>query len=103
VRVDLFDYELPARLIAQEPHPRGTSRLLVLDRASGSVAHRSFSEFREPQAIWSAHKPGGAPLAQTRKNGSSRFFLKPIDGDPGAGRAREAEPASEERRSGLPR
>lgn len=31
-----FDFDLPAHLIAQEPRPRGTSRLLVVDRAAGS-------------------------------------------------------------------
>jgi len=31
-----FDFDLPSHLIAQEPRPRGTSRLLVVDRASGS-------------------------------------------------------------------
>ena len=32
MRTDLFDYELPANLIAQHPRPRGSSRLLTLDR-----------------------------------------------------------------------
>jgi S-adenosylmethionine:tRNA ribosyltransferase-isomerase len=31
-----FDFELPPHLIAQEPRPRGRSRLLVVDRAAGS-------------------------------------------------------------------
>ncbi len=31
-----FDFELPASLIAQEPRPRGTSRMLVVDRAAGA-------------------------------------------------------------------
>jgi S-adenosylmethionine:tRNA ribosyltransferase-isomerase len=31
-----FDYELPEASIAQTPRPRGESRLLVVDRASGS-------------------------------------------------------------------
>ena len=31
--VSEFDFELPESLIAQEPRPRGTSRLLVVDRA----------------------------------------------------------------------
>jgi S-adenosylmethionine:tRNA ribosyltransferase-isomerase len=39
-----FDYELPEELIAQEPLPRGTSRLLVLDRRTGKVEHRRISE-----------------------------------------------------------
>jgi S-adenosylmethionine:tRNA ribosyltransferase-isomerase len=44
VRVALFDYHLPADRIAQTPRPRGTSRLLVMDRAAGSVRHRRFAE-----------------------------------------------------------
>jgi S-adenosylmethionine:tRNA ribosyltransferase-isomerase len=34
-----FDFHLPAELIAQEAAPRGMSRLLVLDRATGAVKH----------------------------------------------------------------
>ena len=41
MRVDLFDYDLPADRIAQKARPRGPSRLLVLDRATGAVAHRA--------------------------------------------------------------
>ncbi len=40
-----FDYHLPPELIAQEPPAeRGRSRLLVLDRATGQSAHRSFDD-----------------------------------------------------------
>jgi S-adenosylmethionine:tRNA ribosyltransferase-isomerase len=35
VRVADFDFELPEELIAQEAAPRGMSRLLVMDRATG--------------------------------------------------------------------
>ena len=45
MRVDLFDYFLPGDRIAQTARPRGTSRLLVLDRSTGAVDHRRFSEF----------------------------------------------------------
>jgi len=45
MRVDLFDYFLPSDRIAQDPRPRGTGPLLVLDRTSGAVAHRRFFEF----------------------------------------------------------
>jgi S-adenosylmethionine:tRNA ribosyltransferase-isomerase len=34
-----FSFELPDDLIAQEAAPRGTSRLLVLDRATGALHH----------------------------------------------------------------
>jgi S-adenosylmethionine:tRNA ribosyltransferase-isomerase len=44
VNVSDFDFVLPAESIAQRPSPRGTSRLLVLDRTSGAVAHHSFGE-----------------------------------------------------------
>ncbi len=43
-----FDYGLPPDLIAQEPAPeRDASRLLVLDRASGQTAHRTFADLPE--------------------------------------------------------
>ncbi len=43
-----FDYALPPDLIAQEPlADRAASRLLVLDRASGAIAHRHFSDVVE--------------------------------------------------------
>ena len=45
MRVSDFDYELPEELIAQFPTPRRRdSRLLVLDPASGGVAHRTFPD-----------------------------------------------------------
>jgi S-adenosylmethionine:tRNA ribosyltransferase-isomerase len=40
-----YDYPLPPELVAQDPLPRrDASRLLVLDRASGALAHRRFSD-----------------------------------------------------------
>ncbi len=40
-----FDYELPARLIAQHPAARrDESRLMVLDRAAGSISHHHFRD-----------------------------------------------------------
>lgn len=47
MRTDLFDYELPPELIAQTPAERGTSRLLVMDRRSGQIAHRRFTDIIE--------------------------------------------------------
>lgn len=41
----LFDYELPSHLIAQTPlRNRSASRLLVLERASGRLLHRHFTD-----------------------------------------------------------
>lgn len=43
-----FDYDLPARFIAQHPaEPRDSSRLLVLDRSTGLIRHRSFRDLPE--------------------------------------------------------
>lgn len=40
-----FDYDLPPELIASEPLPdRAASRMLVVDRAKGSLEHRHFSD-----------------------------------------------------------
>jgi S-adenosylmethionine:tRNA ribosyltransferase-isomerase len=45
MRTTEFDYELPPELIAQTPaEPRDAARLLVLDRASGGLAHRVFRD-----------------------------------------------------------
>ncbi len=48
MRTDDFDYHLPPELIAQTPvEPRDASRLLALDRATGQVEHRRFTDILE--------------------------------------------------------
>lgn len=48
MRTDDFDYDLPTGLIAQHPaEPRDSCRLLVLERVSGLVEHRTFRELPE--------------------------------------------------------
>src|SRR6516165_5364303 len=45
MQADLLDYSLPERLIAQEPAARrDASRLLVVRRSDGSIAHHTFSD-----------------------------------------------------------
>ena len=45
---DLYDYQLPAELIAQEPlADRAAARLLVVDRGTGSLAHRRIRDLPE--------------------------------------------------------
>ena len=39
-----FDFDLPETLIAQEPRPRGQSRLLVVDRRAGTFEEHAFAE-----------------------------------------------------------
>ncbi len=46
--LDAYDYELPRHLIAQEPLAnRADARLLVVDRASGSIAHNHVRDLPE--------------------------------------------------------
>ena len=43
-----FNYELPQELIAQDPLlKRSDSRLMVLNRATGGIEHRHFSDVIE--------------------------------------------------------
>ncbi|MEC9092402.1 MAG: tRNA preQ1(34) S-adenosylmethionine ribosyltransferase-isomerase QueA, partial [Planctomycetota bacterium] len=43
--IDDYDYELPKELIAQDPLPnRSDSRLMVVDRKSGTIEHSHFRE-----------------------------------------------------------
>ncbi|MDR0859230.1 MAG: tRNA preQ1(34) S-adenosylmethionine ribosyltransferase-isomerase QueA [Oscillospiraceae bacterium] len=44
MRTDLFNYELPPELIAQTPlEQRDASRLMTLDKNSGTIGHNTFS------------------------------------------------------------
>ncbi len=47
-RTSDYDFPLPADRIAQMPaEPRDASRLMVLDRASGSITHRTFHDLEQ--------------------------------------------------------
>ncbi|RME32428.1 MAG: tRNA preQ1(34) S-adenosylmethionine ribosyltransferase-isomerase QueA, partial [Thermoflexia bacterium] len=78
IRMDDFDYYLPESLIAQEPvEPRDAARLMVLDRATGSISHHHvrdlpdllrpgdllvFNESRVLRARLFARKPTGGKV-----------------------------------------
>ena len=48
LRLSDFDYEFPRELTAGYPaEPRDTARLMVVDRASGSITHRSVQDLPE--------------------------------------------------------
>lgn len=48
MKVDQFDYYLPEELIAQDPiEPRDASRLLIMDKNSGSIRHSLFNKLAE--------------------------------------------------------
>ncbi len=48
MRVNLFDYDLPTELIAQQPlAQRSASRMLVLHRDDGAIEHRRFTDLPE--------------------------------------------------------
>jgi S-adenosylmethionine:tRNA ribosyltransferase-isomerase len=48
LRTDEFEYDLPPELIAQTPvEPRDASRLMVVDRESGTLVHRRFRDLLE--------------------------------------------------------
>jgi S-adenosylmethionine:tRNA ribosyltransferase-isomerase len=71
LRVDDFDFDLPAELIAQEPPPeRGQSRMLVMDRAGGALQDSIFSEF--PTML----KPGDLLVLNDTRVIPARLYAK---------------------------
>lgn len=87
MRTDLFDYDLPSRLIAQTPtERREQSRLLALDRASGRIEHRGFAEigeFLQAGDLLVANDSRVIPArlrAHKRTGGAAEIFLlRPLD------------------------
>ena len=73
---DMFDYDLPERLIAQHPSPkRGEDRMLVVDRGSEDFRIEPFS------AIVKYFRPGDAMIYNDTKVLKARMFgVKRSDG-----------------------
>ena len=69
MRVDDFDFELPPEAIAQEPRPRGESRLLRL-AAAGAARHRRVADL--PEIL----RPGDLLVLNDTRVIPSRLFGK---------------------------
>ena len=68
-----FDYDLPEHFIAQEPvEPRDSSRLMVLNRADGSITHAVFRE------IGKFLKAGDLLVANQTRVLPARLFARKI-------------------------
>ena len=66
MRASELDYDLPAELVAQHPAARrDASRLLVADRATGAVRHRTFAEL--PEEVGGGHGARVNPAAAGSK------------------------------------
>ncbi len=66
-----FDYELPPELIAQEPlGVRHASRLMVLDRNTGAIAHSTFGQ------IGDYLRPGDVVVANNSKVIAARIAIR---------------------------
>ncbi len=63
-----FDFLLPPESIAQRPAPRGTARLLTLDRATGARAHRTVADL--PSLL----RPGDVLVLNDTKVIPARIF-----------------------------
>ena len=52
MNIKLFDYHLPAELIAQKPaSPRDHSRLFVFDRVSKKIQHKHFYDLENLKVL----------------------------------------------------
>jgi S-adenosylmethionine:tRNA ribosyltransferase-isomerase len=74
VRTDDFSFDLPEELVAQEPpERRGDSRLMVLDRATGTVTHRAMRDI--PTLV----EPGTLMVFNDSRVRKARIFGKALD------------------------
>src|SRR5215470_11939876 len=90
MRSDELEYELPAELIAQHPAARrDASRLLVYDRATGAVRHRTFAELPEeltPEELVVVNDTRVVPARITGRRatgGAAEVLLLEPSGGPG--------------------
>ena len=89
MRTSEFDYDLPPELIAQHPvEPRDAARMMVLDRATGAIAHhavRDLPQFLHTGDLMVVNNTRVIPARlRGRKPGTGGrvevFLLEPSDG-----------------------
>lgn len=78
-----FDYHLPPELIASEPLPdRAASRMLVVNRATGTLEHRQFAdlpEFVRPGDLWVMNNTRVVPARYFSNDGGREVLrLEPL-------------------------
>lgn len=85
--VELFDYILPPERIAQVPvEPRDASRLLVLDRATGKMEHRTFRDIVDELRAGDVLVMNDSKVFKARLRGKrfekefEVFLLRPLEG-----------------------
>ena len=80
-RTSDYDFALPEELVAQHPvNPRDSSRLLVVNRANGEIAHRTFGDLAElipagDVLVVNTTRVFRARLLGTRKSGGKAEIL----------------------------
>jgi len=74
VNVSDFDFDLPPGSIAQRPAPRGTSRLMTLDRATGAIGHGTVADL--PSLLL----PGDLLVVNDTRVVPARLFGRDADG-----------------------
>jgi S-adenosylmethionine:tRNA ribosyltransferase-isomerase len=87
-RTSHYDFDLPVERIAQQPSARrGESRLMVVDRNTGEISHRKFSDLEQlipagDALVLNTTRVFRARLLGTRDNGTSAeiLLLRHIDG-----------------------
>ncbi len=78
--VNAFDYHLPEELIADTFLPRGSSRMMILDRDSEKITHSKFRDFVDSidencTVVFNASKVIPARLFGTKSSGGKVEFL----------------------------
>jgi S-adenosylmethionine:tRNA ribosyltransferase-isomerase len=73
VKTSDFEYDLPESYIAQQPvEPRDSSRLLIIDRKTGTLTHRVFREIGEYL------RPGDLLVANESRVIPARLFARKV-------------------------